>query len=217
MIQVRADERSYLRLIEQLKLLFLNQKSRKRILNSLGKQLKKKTKANMRSQRDPDGHAWKKRKRGRGKMFKGLQKKVSFRQTNNNRDLQVGWFGFSSYVAARHHLGKSEQSGIWQIKKAEKEELDKDSSATRVQAKQLKELNYRLEPQGTQKRGKKPTIRWIVENMTRGEAAKTIQELENKTPARDWEVGRPERRLIGVSPKRLAMMIKRELKRNRSK
>jgi hypothetical protein len=52
--------------------------------------------------------------------------------------------------------------------------------------------------------------------MTVAEAAKLISDLENKTPSRKWEVDRPERRLIGISPKRAAMIIKRELNRNRS-
>jgi phage virion morphogenesis protein len=217
MITISADTRSYLRAIEQINLMVLDQYTRKRLLNSLGRQVKKRTQTNMRAQKDPKGIPWKKRKRGRGKMFKGLVKKVKFRQVNNNRAVEVGWFGFSSYVAARHQFGKGEASGIGRIQKKKEEPLDKNSPATRVQAKQLRELNFRFEPQGRQKRGKKPTIKWIVENMTMGKAAKEIQTLENRKPATKWEIDTPERRLIGISPKRVAMTIKRELKRNRSK
>lgn len=53
--------------------------------------------------------------------------------------------------------------------------------------------------------------------MTVGEAAKTIQELENNMPARDWTVERPEQRLTGMSPRRVGMFINHELKLNRSK
>lgn len=121
--------------------------------------------------------------------------------------------------AFQHHHGIAEESGLAKRKRQAKrdKEPSKDDNATREQAKTLRDFGFRLQPQGRQKRGKKPTLKWIRENMTLGEAAKTIQELENKTPARDWKVGRPERQLIGISPKRMAMMIKRELKRNRSK
>ncbi|MEZ9233250.1 phage virion morphogenesis protein [Vibrio amylolyticus] len=218
MLQVKADERTFLRAKEQIDLLMLDRKTRTRLYRRLGAQLVKKTKANIRAQRNPDGSPWKRRKRGKGKMFKGLQRKVKHRQFNNNRDLKVGWFGFSSFVASRHHYGKGEKHRFTEKidKDRRDEKIDKNSPASRVQAKNLRELDFRLKPQGNQRRGKKPTLRWVTENMTIGEAAKEIQKLENRQPKSNWQIDRPERQLIGISPKRMAMMIKKELNRNRS-
>ncbi|PNH93103.1 phage virion morphogenesis protein [Vibrio diazotrophicus] len=219
MLKIEADERSYLRAKEQLSLLALDQKTRQKMLKRIGTQIAKTTRKNIRAQRDPDGRQWSKRKKGRKKMLRGFTQKLKHFQRDSNRTLYVGWPSARGKVAYEHQHGLAQKSGLSARKRqAKKDQEPKQTDpATKEQARALRDLDFRLKPQGRQKRGKKPTLAWIKENMTVGEAAKTIQELENKTPARDWEVGRPERRLIGVSPKRLTMMIKRELKRNRSK
>ncbi|MGF1719463.1 phage virion morphogenesis protein [Vibrio kyushuensis] len=217
MLQVNADERSFLRSKEQIDLLMLDKKTRFRLLKKLGAAISKQTKKNIRAQKNPDGTAWKKRKKGRKKILLGFTRKVKHFQRNSNRDLFVGWPSERGIVAAQHHRGIAEKSGLSKRKRQAKrdKEPSKDDKATRDQAKQLRDLGFRLEPEGRQKRGRKPTLKWVTEHMTLGEAAKRIQALENKSPARDWQVGRPERQLIGISPKRVAMMIKRELKRNK--
>jgi phage virion morphogenesis protein len=219
MIQISAEHRSYLRALEQLALLTLDKKTRQRLLNKLGSTVAKNTRKNIRANRDPDGHQWKKRQKGRGKMLKGFTKKLKHYQRNNNYDLFVGWPSARGSVAYQHQYGIAQESGLTARKRQAKKQKEpsKDDPATREQARALRDLDFRFKPQGRQKRGKKPTLKWVIENMTLGEAAKNIQELENKTPARSWSIARPERRLIGISPKRVAMTIKRELKRNRSK
>jgi len=218
-IEIKADRKSYLRLKEQLELIGLDTKKRKRLLKKVGQQIAKKTKQNIRAQRDPEGRAWRKRKKGKKKMFKKLVNKIKHFQRNNNRDLYVGWPTRRGIVASNHHEGKVENSGLRErFKQGRKSnEPKKTDPATREQAKELRELGWRLPSSGRQKRGKKPTIKFITSNMSVGEAAKEINKLESKTPARKWDINRPERRLIGIRPKRLAMMIKREMKRNRSK
>ncbi|MDC0611899.1 phage virion morphogenesis protein [Vibrio sp.] len=219
MISIRQDKASYLRVKEQLSLLALDKKSRQRLLRKLGSYIAKTTRKNIRQQKDPEGHSWKARKKGRGKMLKGFTKKLKHFQRQNNKVLFVGWPSARGRVAYEHHHGIEQKSGLTARKRQAKKQNEPKQTdpAGREQAKALRDLDFRFSPQGRQKRGKKPTLKWIMENMTVGEAAKTIQELENKTPARDWTVGRPERRLIGMSPRRVGMFIKRELKRNRSK
>ncbi|MFS1463865.1 phage virion morphogenesis protein [Vibrio lentus] len=218
MLEIRADKRSYLRVQEQFELLKLNKKARSRVLKELGKYITKTTKKNIRAQRDPDGTPWAKRKKGRKKMLRGFTTRLKHFQKDNNRTLVVGWPSRRGSVALAHHTGEAEQSGLHQrFKQAKKaKEPKKTDPATREQAKELRDLGYRLPPQGRQKRGKKPTLKFITQNMTVAEVAKLISDLENKQPARKWAVDRKERRLIGISPKRAAMIIKRELKRNRS-
>lgn len=218
MIEVRADRRSYLRLREQLELIGLDQKKRRKILKKIGQYVTKKTKKDIRAQRDPDGRAWRKRKRGKKKMFKGLVNKLAHFQKNSNREVYIGWPSRRGIVASSHHEGKVEKSGLKdRVRQGKKlKEPKKDDPATREQAKELREAGYRLAAQGRQKRGKKPTIKFITDNMTVGEVAKKVSELENKTPARKWDIDRPKRRLIGISQKRVAMIIKREMKNNRS-
>ncbi|MGF1764908.1 phage virion morphogenesis protein [Aliivibrio kagoshimensis] len=219
MLKFQVDKKSYLRVQEQLDLLSLDKKSRTRILKKLGSYIAKETKRNIRSQRNPDGTPWEKRQKGRKKMMRGFTKKLKHFQKDNNRTLVVGWPSRRGTVAMAHHTGQAESSGLQQrfnqAKKAK--EPKKTDPATREQAKELRGLDFRLPTQGRQKKGKRATIKFITQNMTVGEAAKVISDLENKKPARKWTVDRAERRLIGIKPKRAAMIIKRELKRNRSK
>ncbi|SHO57887.1 phage virion morphogenesis protein [Vibrio quintilis] len=217
MIEIRPDSKSYLRVKEQLELLALDRKTRQRILKRIGAYTVKTTRRNIRAQRDPDGHVWKKRRKGRGKMLRGFTKKLKHFQKNSNKDLYIGWPSARGNVAYQHHCGIEQKSGLSARKRQARKhkEPDKNSPATREQAKALRDLDFRFQPQGRQKRGKRPTMKWIRENMKVGEAAKTIQALENRTPARDWKIERPQRRLIGISPRRVSMLIKREL--NRSK
>ena len=219
MLEIDYEKRSLLRVKEQLKLLGLDRKARQKLLKRIGPQIVKITRKNIRAQRDPEGKAWKQRQKGRKKMLKGFTRKLKHYQRNNNRTLIVGWPSARGRVAYEHHHGIAQKSGLSARKRQAKKQGEPKSTdpATREQARALRDLDFRLQPQGRQKRGKKPTFAWIRENMTVGEAVKTIQELEGKQPARDWEVGRPERRLIGISHRRLAIMVKRELKRNRSK
>nr|MBJ6923010.1 phage virion morphogenesis protein [Vibrio cholerae] len=105
-------------------------------------------------------------------------------------------------------------------KKADGGKVDKNDPATRVQAKLLKELGYRMPRDKTdpkKKKGKRPTLKWITENLTVGKANYWIRKLRERDPAEYWDIEVPQRRLIGISPNRTAMIIKRELKRNRSK
>lgn len=219
MIEIKADKRSYLRLKEQLKLIGLDVKTRKKILKKIGLQITRKTKQDIRAQRDPEGRQWRKRKKGKKKMFKKLTNKLKHFQKNNSRTLYVGWPSRRGVVAASHHEGANEKSGLRERFSQQKKynEPKKTDPATREQAKELRDLGWRLPTQGRQKRGKKPTIKFITMNMTVAEAAKHISDLEKKIPAKKWDINRPQRRLIGVSSKRVAMIIKRELKRNRSK
>ena len=55
MLKIEADERSYLRLKEQLALLNLDKKTRQKMLKRIGTQIAKTTRKNIRAQRDPDG------------------------------------------------------------------------------------------------------------------------------------------------------------------
>ena len=218
MIEIRADKRSYLRLKEQLALISLDKKRRQKILKKLGQYITKKTKKDIRANRDPDGKQWQGRKKGRKKMLRGFAKKLKHYQRDSNHTLFIGWPSRRGSVALAHQEGKVEKSGFnkrfQQTKK--NREPKKNDPATRDQAKELRDLGFRLAAQGRQKRGRKPTVKFITTNMTVGEVAKKISELENKVPARKWDIKRPKRRLIGISPKRVAMIIKREMQNNRS-
>ncbi|OKA71982.1 phage virion morphogenesis protein, partial [Aeromonas salmonicida] len=71
MISITLDSR---RTQEQLKLLALSPKQRKRLVWRAAAELKKLAARHVRQQQDPNGSAWAPRKRGKRKMLRGLPK-----------------------------------------------------------------------------------------------------------------------------------------------
>ncbi|AAL47521.1 orf22 [Bacteriophage K139] len=137
MFEIKAEDRSYLRVMEQLELLGLDRKTRDKMLRRIGAQIAKTTRKNIRAQRDPDGSAWAKRKRGRGKLLKGFTQKLKHFQRDNNRTLVVGWPSARGRVAYEHHHGIAQESGLSARKRQAKQQNEprKTDPATREQAK----------------------------------------------------------------------------------
>lgn len=214
MLNVSYDQKSYLRLKEKLALLSLDPKTSKRILRAIGKSSRDENKRRIKAQQDPDGHRWQGRKSGNKKMMKGFTKKLKY-QVRNTKFVEVGFPTRRGYIAYDHQHGIAQpfdvQGRFREGKK--KKEPKKTDPATRKQARELRDAGYRMKPEGRQKRGKKPTLKWITENLTVAECYQEITKLENKSPVKKWEVDRPKRELLGVSPRRVAMIIKKELKR----
>lgn len=214
MLSVSYDKKSYLRLKEKLAVLQLDPKTRKRILRAIGKSSRDENKKRIRAQQDPEGHRWKAREKGNKKMMKGFTKKLKY-QVRNTKFVEVGFPTRRGYVAYQHHHGIAQpfdvQGRFREGKK--KKEPKKTDPATRQQARELRDAGYRLQAQGRQKRGKKPTLKWITENLTVAQCYEETVKLQNKSPVKKWQVERPQRELLGVSPRRVAMIIKKELKR----
>lgn len=214
MLNVSYDKKSYLRLKEKLALLQLDAKTRKRILRAIGKSSRDDNKKRIRAQQDPEGHGWKARQRGNKKMMKGFTKKLKY-QVKNAKFVEVGFPTRRGYIAYQHQFGLPQEfdvQGRFREGK-KKKEPKKTDPATKQQAKELRDAGYRMKPEGRQKRGKKPTLKWIMENLTVAECYQELVKLENKTPVKKWQVERPKRELLGVSHRRVAIIIKKELKR----
>lgn len=244
---VSYDQRSYLRLQERLQTLTLPKDVRKKVLGEIGRYEKKKTKADMRKQRTPDGKAWEKRHKGKGKMFKKLPKHIKFKQEQNNWAVNVGWFDGKGIVANEHQQGLPQNFRSYQLGKENKKKgiNPEKMPATRAQAKELKGLGYKVKkyqmteqdmkdhsreldsvrreilkknggfhnPEKFKLKMVTPTIKWIVANLTMAQASKEISKLEGQKIKTAWLIKRPKRELLGVSPRRVAIIIKKELKR----
>lgn len=217
MLNVSYDKRSYLRLKEKFALLQLDPKAKKRILRAIGKSSRDENKKRIRAQQDPEGNRWKAREKGSKKMMKGFTKKLKY-QVRNTKFVEVGFPTRRGYVAYEHQHGIAQdfdvQGRFREGKK--KKEPKKTDPATRQQARELRDAGYRMQPQGRQKRGKKPTLKWITENFTVAQCYEETVKLQNKSPVKKWQVDRPKRELLGVSPRRVAIIIKKELKRQQA-
>lgn len=214
MLNVSYDRKSYLRLKEKLAVLQLDPKTKKRILRAIGKSTRDENKKRIRAQVDPENHRWKAREKGNKKMMKGFTKKLKY-QVRNSKFVEVGFPTRRGYVAYEHQHGIAQPFDVQgRFREAKKnKEPKKTDPATRQQARALRDAGYRMQPQGRQKRGKKPTLKWIMENFTVAQCYEETVNLQNKTPVKKWQVDRPKRELLGASPRRVAIIIKKELKR----
>lgn len=124
-------------------------------------------------------------------MLRGLSKRMKVYASGDMG--KVYWSG--GRVAAKHQHGHTEE---WDASKAEKRNRSgksQDDPATRRQAKRLRELGYRI------RRGrgwKRPTLKYITENMTIGHAGAVIRALKGSSKDK-WQVHLPARSFLGVT------------------
>ena len=188
----RAKVNGHLAINKQLKALRLPAGKRRTINRALSRRVMSYSRKRIREQRDLDGRAWKDRKSGRGKMLKGLSRRMKA-QANSD----VGKIRFASgKVAAKHQHGHTEKFDADKIAERTASVNTDTKAATRSQAKRLKSLGYK------RRRGKRysrPTQAWIMKNMTMSQAGAIIRVMNGGGSADSWEVVLPARSFLGVT------------------
>ncbi|MCO1336391.1 hypothetical protein MO867_18825 [Microbulbifer sp. OS29] len=160
----------------------------------------------LREQRGLDGKSWKKRKNGKKKMLRGLSKKMRARSVGLSGEVFFA-NGKTAEIAYQHQHGMPEE---WTGKKAEKVygKPDYKDPATRYQARALKKEGYKVRlPNG---RKKKPTMRWIMENLSLGQAGLILRILRDDPGESRWVIELPDRSFLGTTRQeidKLASMI----------
>jgi len=205
--QVKQDRRSALRLLDQINVLSMSTPQRRRMLADIGRQTRKKTRDNIRHQKTitgtamvPRANARTKRKMMR-KMGKGMQTKVI-----NTHKATVGWKSAGQgKVADRHHRGIAE---TWTPRKMAKVHgvPDYTKPATHAQARALNKEGFRRRV--ARKRGKGGALlkrvpaKWIMENMTLGQAGLVLRLMRYKTREgkQSWEIKPAPRPILGATP-----------------
>lgn len=195
-----------MRLREQLDILSLPRRTRRNITMRIGRAVIKDTKANIRKQRTVYGRSMEERRdtRTKRKMLRRMGKGLKPYMRGANR-VDVTWSnGLTAKIADRHQRGVPEP---WTPTKALKVYgvPDFKKPATRAQAKALKAEGYRLRVK--KKRGKGCTLRrvsikWIMENLSRGQAGTILRQMRDKTKrgSQRWEVKPAARPFLGPKP-----------------
>ncbi|PKH06667.1 phage virion morphogenesis protein [Moritella sp. Urea-trap-13] len=215
MIRVSILEREILSVQQQLKLMTLPAEKRLKILRKLSRHLAKQNRKNIRENKDPDGRRWKHRSAGDKKMMRKMGKQLKTKTTANHATLFFP--GVAGKIASQHQYGTTEK---WNAAKARRVygRPSYGDKPTRLQAKRLRELGYSIaaKRQGKRKgksKRKKPTIKWIVENLTTGQAGLIIRALKDKTAQSSWEIKLPERQLLGANVEDITNFITAELEK----
>ena len=198
--------------------------SKKRIFKNLGRELQKASRDHIRQQKTTTGEKMKKRKYGRGKVLKKLGKNIKFFASAKN--VKLTWPNrMVARLAYRHQFGIPEVFSASRMISIHGKP-DYKQPASRKQAKALIKEGFRVNTGEAFKSGankgkakrKKPSQKWVTENMKMGQAAFVIRKLKKTeiTPKR-WTVKIPARPFLGVPGADASELLSNEIVKERKR
>nr|WP_218115451.1 phage virion morphogenesis protein [Pseudomonas putida] len=200
------DARGVLGVREQLALLQLEPRLRRRLLNNVSKRVRAMSRQRIRSQQNLDGSPFAARKNpepGQKKMESGLGKLIQVTSLTPDQAV-LGWKNsLTSWVAAQQHNGTAERRTAQQMRRWNK--VSEGSMATDRQAKRLRRLGFKVRQEG-KKRLSRPSVSWILEHVSYMQAGVLIRVLDEtrgeSTGADSWEIQLPKRQFLGANTTR---------------
>lgn len=202
MSAIRLTSQGELAIRSQLALLSLPDNKKIRFLNRLITRLRTKWRRNITSQTDISGSAFKARKhkkpKQKRKMLAGLSKYMSVTSLNAQRAI-LGWKrAKTAIIAGSHNKGMTTQGNAEQLAKYRNQ--NKGKPCTNQQVRRLRTLNYQIPAKGG--RTKRPTAKWIADNVTYDQAGLIIRLLSGIKKPRSWQINTPKREFFGVVDRR---------------
>jgi len=176
----------------------LSRKKRFWVHRQLGRQVRTFSRKRIRLQKDLDGVPFKKRADGkRAKMERGLSRKLVIYATAEQA--KVTWANTKTAKIAY-----AQQYGIDEDFTASKAKRrygtpDYKGPATRKQAKALREAGYTI---ARGRKGRKtPSLKWMTENLTLGQAGLVLRVLRDDAKKQRWKIKLAKRAFLGVNRK----------------
>lgn len=190
------DIRGLLDAQRRVQLLDLPAAKRRRLLNTASKRLRTQDRKRIRDQRNLDGTPYARRKSGGNrKMLRGLGKGLQVVTLNANQAV-LGWKNRRvSRVANEHQQGLSQTQSAARLRR-EGKTPDYAGRATRRQARALLKAGYRVRQD---KRWKRPTQAWIVDNLKTGQAGLILSQLQGAAKQQSWKIELPARVVLGAN------------------
>lgn len=197
-MQVETSFNDYLKLKQQLHFLKLTPAKQKRLHRALARKTRTLSRKRIREQRNIDGSPWDRRKgKSRKKMLKGMSKGM-IAAGNAKRGLIYYKDNTTGRVARIHQDGIDQSFTPSKAKRNKRPgEPDYDANATQAQARALLDEGYMVRKRGKARR--KPSQRWIRQNLTVGQAGLILRVLRGKPAKKNWTIHMPERSFLGVS------------------
>lgn len=178
---------------QQLRALRLPAGKRRTINRALARKVASFSRTRIRQQRGLDGRAWEGRKSGKGKMLRGLSKRMQIQAHADGGKIRFA----GGKVAYKQQHGHKETFDADKAAKRNGNSGNTDNKpATRSQARRLKALGYR------RKRGQRysrPTQAWIIRNISMNQAGAIIRSMSGGRSAKEWTVELPARSFLGVT------------------
>lgn len=193
-----------LTLRQQLQVLRMPKAKRRQFNRKLGRQVITLSRKRIREQKGLDDQPWEGRKSGKGKMLKRLMKGKNVKVYANDKTAQITWpNGMMGRIARRHQDGIAETVTASDMAKRYGDP-DYTGPATKEQARSLVKEGFRTYA-GKMKNGRvrtrKASQKWIVENITLGQAGLILRLMRETKSKKQWEIPVPSRSFLGVSAK----------------
>ncbi|MGL1932185.1 MAG: hypothetical protein OCC45_10540 [Desulfotalea sp.] len=204
-IKFTEDSRSRLKLGQQLDVLAMGPRNRRKLVREILKETRKDLRQNIRQQKTVDGSAMKGRSgKNKKRMFRNMGKGMAVKLKNDHSGVLTWKNAGQARTAYRHHHGVDEK---FTASRAEKKygKPDYQAKATKQQAKALNENGYRARV--ARKRGKggavlkKVSQKWIMEHMTIGKAGLILRMLRTgkRKGKQNWKIKTPARPILGAT------------------
>lgn len=199
---------------EQLKLLEMPAKKRKRLIWRAANELKKVSSRNITKQQDWNGRAWAPRRRGKRKMLQGMRKLLVIR----DKAQDVAILGFkkgamnahAGIIANTHQKGHTYKVTAANQRRIAPSEGGKDKQASKAQARKLRELGFKRP--GKRKRAyKSASLGWITGNLNYAQAGLLIKKLKDEPVKESWTINLPARPFLGANAKQREQAFARAL------
>lgn len=193
---VSVNERDVLNTQEKLAMLALPRKKRVWMLKTLGRWEKANARKRIQQQKDIHGRALAPRKSNkRSKMMRRMSKGLTpYVRGGNTLDLTWG-NKLTARIAARHHLGQSQKVTAKEMQSKYGTQNPKEP-CTRSQARKLRELGFEIKRKKG-KGAKKPSLKWITENINKGKAGLMIRIMKKEPSKTAWKIPLAERKILG--------------------
>ena len=189
MLNVKFDEG---RSKDQLAFLQLKPNKRRNILRRVIRTTNKSSKERITKQTDLAGKTWQGRASGKKKkMLTKLKKFMKVRHSANDASVYFSG-GNSGKIARAHQEGISLDAG----KPKGKARQNKEGPATRNLARALIAEGYKI-PRRKGKGSKRPSIKWITENLSINQAGFLLRDLKGSSSKSTWQIDLPVRSFLG--------------------
>lgn len=187
---------------QQIEILGLPTKLRRRLMARVGKKVISDSKRRVRTQTDLSGQSYParaKKKRGGSKMLLKLARQLKVIRADGIEAV-VGFYKRSSArIAAKQQHGYTQRVTARSLKRNGTK--NQDSPATRDQARALREAGFTINKRKS-KNGKKPSLKWVTQNLTIGQAGSLLRQLREQageSPKTSWKTTLPARSFLGAT------------------
>ena len=195
---ITASVTGDLTLRQQLRFLSLTQKRRRALNQRLIRQVVKFSRQRMKRETDLNGQGWEPRRKRRRRPRKLMQQR-NLKEYVTPDIGRVSWKnGLMGLIASQQQHG---QQITMTAEKLNKANQNYDAPATKHQAHALREEGFRVKRQSG-RGNKKPSISWIISNLTIGQAGfalRRIRAWRGERSKQSWNIDRPPRSFLGVT------------------